>query len=86
MAAISGAGIGKDICEVLGLDARKVHTIEIKVVPDEAVIVTVKQYVQLEEFKKLNEILTKYELVPKTEDQNNGMNLTEYRNYPKGGE
>lgn len=66
--AISGSYIGGEMCDALGLDDKKVISLNLDIPIDGVATVTVTQYVFLEEIQKVKKILTKFNLVPKEEE------------------
>ena len=55
---------GKQLCEVLKLNAAKVTTITIKVQPDALVLVTTEQMLYVDESKEILKMLEYYHLEP----------------------
>lgn len=63
MAVILGSAIGKQLCDVLGLDAEKVESLRIDVAANELVRVSVTQSMYIDEVKEIIQILSNYNLV-----------------------
>jgi hypothetical protein len=62
MAKVCGFQIGKQICEALGLDAKKVRAIDIHIKTRELVTATVEHYVTGEQVDSLTTVLSSYSL------------------------
>lgn len=68
--AVSSIGIGKQLCEVLGLDSSKTQNIVISCKTDDVIRVHVTQYLQDHEVAPLLNLLKEYQLEPKPDGEN----------------
>ena len=58
------------ICDALGLDSKFVHSITMKVVPDDVVMIEAELLLEKEQGKKLVKVLKKFHLVENKDGTN----------------
>jgi len=66
--AIMGYVVGREICEILGLNSKMVNKIEIIISPNDVATVEVVMYPDEKEFDEIISILKKYEFIEKPEN------------------
>ena len=62
--AISSQKVGKEICDILGLDGKKVRKVVLMFEANSLVMVDAAIYVETEEYDKIKRILKRYKMVP----------------------
>ena len=60
--ASKGSELGSQLCEVMGLDPKRVHSLRLVFKPDSIVVAHVVLYVRADEFNKISTIVENYEL------------------------
>ena len=68
--------IGKEICDILGLDSNKTKNITIEIKAEDVIMVTIQQYLQEQEYIQLKDVLKTYknDTSSKEEDCRNNPN------------
>ena len=61
---ITSMMVGKDICDILGLDSKKVRKITLVFEANSIVMADAAFYVEAEEYDKIKPILKRYKMVP----------------------